>query len=104
MEALKKNLEYEDLKDVNFIPMGITYGPFQSRRLGSSLGVNLLGSSQKICSFDCKYCELGFTNLKMSEMKKFNEYPSLLAIDTHVRQHLLILSKQEKHLDHITLS
>lgn len=104
MEALKKNIEYEDLKDAHFIPMGITYGPFQSRRLGSSLGINLLGSSQKICSFDCKYCELGLTNLKMSEMKKFNEFPSLLAIDTHVRQHLLILSKQDKHLDHITLS
>jgi wyosine [tRNA(Phe)-imidazoG37] synthetase (radical SAM superfamily) len=36
------------------------YGPVQSRRLGVSLGVNLLPQRSKICSFDCPYCECGF--------------------------------------------
>ncbi|MBD3185541.1 hypothetical protein GF325_01835 [Candidatus Bathyarchaeota archaeon] len=37
-----------------------TYGPFSSRRLGLSLGINLLGQS-KICTMDCVYCEIGRT-------------------------------------------
>jgi len=35
------------------------YGPVRSRRLGSSLGVNLLPQRSKICSFDCPYCHCG---------------------------------------------
>lgn len=104
MDVLKRTPEYEDLKELTFLPMGITYGPFQSRRLGLSLGINLLGSENKICSFNCPYCELGFTKLKMSEMKKFDGFPSLEAIDSHVRQHLLILSKQNISFEYLTLS
>ncbi len=40
----------------------IAYGPVHSRRLGISLGVNLLPTNQKMCSFECIYCECGFTN------------------------------------------
>ncbi len=36
------------------------FGPIHSRRLGSSLGVNLSPVDGKICSFDCLYCEAGF--------------------------------------------
>lgn len=35
------------------------YGPIESRRLGHSLGINLLPLSRKVCSFDCIYCECG---------------------------------------------
>ena len=35
------------------------FGPVQSRRLGRSLGVNLLPPDGKLCSFDCVYCECG---------------------------------------------
>ena len=38
----------------------IVYGPVHSRRLGTSLGVNLLPYDGKLCSFDCIYCECGF--------------------------------------------
>lgn len=38
----------------------IIFGPIQSRRLGVSLGVNLLPSDGKACSFDCIYCECGY--------------------------------------------
>ena len=37
-----------------------TYGPFQSRRLGLSLGINILPQC-KICTYDCVYCEIGST-------------------------------------------
>jgi len=36
------------------------YGPVHSRRLGLSLGVNLMPPDGKVCTFDCIYCECGF--------------------------------------------
>ena len=38
----------------------IVYGPIRSRRLGVSLGVNLMPTDAKLCSFDCVYCECGW--------------------------------------------
>jgi wyosine [tRNA(Phe)-imidazoG37] synthetase (radical SAM superfamily) len=43
---------------------GIIYGPVNSRRLGRSLGINLLPSDRKLCSFDCIYCHYGRTKVK----------------------------------------
>ncbi len=42
-----------------FLWEGIINGPVRSRRLGVSLGVNLIPLRSKICSFDCPYCECG---------------------------------------------
>lgn len=42
----------------------IIFGPVKSRRLGISLGVNLLPTDSKVCSFDCIYCECGWTPRK----------------------------------------
>ena len=36
---------------------GVVYGPIQSRRVGSSLGINLCPSDVRVCSFDCVYCQ-----------------------------------------------
>lgn len=36
------------------------FGPVHSRRLGVSLGINLMPADGKVCSFDCIYCECGF--------------------------------------------
>ena len=36
------------------------FGPIKSRRLGISLGINLLPGDGKVCTFDCIYCECGF--------------------------------------------
>jgi wyosine [tRNA(Phe)-imidazoG37] synthetase (radical SAM superfamily) len=43
---------------------GILYGPVNSRRLGRSLGINLLPSRYKLCAFDCLYCHYGRTQVK----------------------------------------
>lgn len=40
----------------------IIFGPVKSRRLGVSLGINLLPSTMKVCNFDCIYCECGWTH------------------------------------------
>jgi wyosine [tRNA(Phe)-imidazoG37] synthetase (radical SAM superfamily) len=46
----------------------IIFGPVKSRRLGVSLGVNLMPTDSKVCSFDCIYCECGW-NPKKREQK-----------------------------------
>ena len=47
------------------------YGPVFSWRLGSSLGVDVLGGQEKICSFDCVYCQLGKTDYFTKERREF---------------------------------
>ena len=47
----------------------IIFGPVRSRRLGLSLGVNLLPVHAKICSFDCIYCECGWNAERRGEMR-----------------------------------
>lgn len=49
----------------------IIFGPVHSRRLGLSLGVNLLPTESKLCSFDCIYCECGW-NAEHPGMRRFN--------------------------------
>ena len=56
----------------------IVFGPIHSRRLGISLGMNLLPTNGKVCSFDCLYCECGFnkdrkTNHRMPTREEVRE-------------------------------
>ncbi len=55
---------------------GIVFGPIRSRRLGVSLGVNLLPANSKICSFNCLYCECGFN---FSSSEKYPDYEQVVA-------------------------
>ena len=50
----------------------IIYGPIRSRRLGISLGVNLLPLHSKLCNFDCIYCECGWNEDNRTEKPRFN--------------------------------
>ena len=45
----------------------IVYGPIHSRRLGVSLGINLMPTDTKLCTFDCVYCECGFNGAQRSK-------------------------------------
>ncbi|QIA06774.1 radical SAM protein [Draconibacterium halophilum] len=49
----------------------IIFGPVKSRRLGVSLGINLLPTKTKVCSFNCIYCECGFTPGEYEEKVTF---------------------------------
>jgi len=42
----------------------IIFGPVKSRRLGTSLGINLLPTQSKYCNFNCAYCECGWSDYK----------------------------------------
>lgn len=73
------------------------FGPVKSRRLGISLGINLMPNDGKICTFDCIYCECGLNKdyrtkspfptreevaakleAKLKTMKETNEQPDVL--------------------------
>ncbi len=60
---------------------GIIYGPVTSRRLGLSLGINLLPVGRKVCSFNCVYCECGDTteliDQARNEQGKRTTFPTL---------------------------
>lgn len=47
----------------------VIFGPVRSRRLGVSLGVNLLPADGKLCSFDCIYCECGLNKERRTNSK-----------------------------------
>ena len=57
----------------------IIFGPIRSRRLGLSLGVNLLPIDSKLCSFDCIYCECGW-NDEHPGKRRFNEREDVRAM------------------------
>lgn len=50
----------------------IIFGPVHSRRLGFSLGINLLPVESKLCSFDCIYCECGWNADHPTDRRRFN--------------------------------
>jgi wyosine [tRNA(Phe)-imidazoG37] synthetase (radical SAM superfamily) len=49
----------------------IIFGPVKSRRLGVSLGINLLPATRKVCNFNCIYCECGWTQKTDIKGEKF---------------------------------
>jgi len=51
--------------------VAIIYGPVASWRLGRSLGIDLLNTRRKVCSFNCVYCQLGETDQFIIEPKEF---------------------------------
>ena len=55
----------------------IVYGPVHSRRLGISLGLNILPTKKKICSFDCLYCQYGWTE-EFDYLKKMDYEPDYI--------------------------
>jgi wyosine [tRNA(Phe)-imidazoG37] synthetase (radical SAM superfamily) len=51
--------------------VAIIYGPVSSWRLGRSLGIDLLNTRRKVCSFNCVYCQLGETDQFIVEPREF---------------------------------
>lgn len=78
---------------------GIIYGPVNSRRLGRSLGINLLPTSYKLCSFDCVYCHYGRTQVK-TLFPREEQLPGVEAVLHAVREAL----QDETEFDYLTFS
>ncbi|MEO0076455.1 MAG: radical SAM protein [candidate division WOR-3 bacterium] len=78
---------------------GIIYGPVNSKRLGRSLGINLLPTTKKVCSFDCIYCHYGKTTAK-TLFPEPNELPTIEQIKIAIEQAL----KSPIKIDALTFS
>ncbi len=79
----------------------IIFGPVKSRRLGISLGVNLLPTDSKFCNFNCIYCECGWTPEK-GEMKA-SFHPAEL-VEERLRAFLSDYLAKGKKIDTITFA
>ena len=75
----------------------IVYGPIRSRRLGVSLGMNLMPITAKLCTFDCVYCECGW-----NQPVSHPVLPTREQVREALASHLIALSPN--NLDVITFS
>lgn len=78
----------------------IVFGPIHSRRLGSSLGVNLLPYDGKFCSFDCIYCECGYNK----DFKTNTKLPTRENVRAALEDRLIQLSEAGENPDVITFA
>lgn len=77
------------------------FGPVISRRLGISLGINLLPVDSKMCSFDCIYCECGWNPPRKSNKVVL---PSRETVKSLLRQKLLGMAADSQSPDVITFA
>jgi wyosine [tRNA(Phe)-imidazoG37] synthetase (radical SAM superfamily) len=84
---------------------GVTYGPVKSRRLGSSLGVNILPFGVKVCSFNCNYCQCGWTTdtVDPAALARYR-FPTAREVADALRKTLQELKGKGESLDCITLA
>ena len=78
----------------------IVFGPIHSRRLGASLGVNLLPHDGKLCSFNCLYCECGYNE----DFKARSELPSRENVRVAIENKLIHSQKNNVTIDVITFA
>ena len=78
----------------------IIFGPIKSRRLGNSLGVNLLPKYGKWCSFDCIYCECGWNK----DGKKDTVLPTKEEVRLALESKLVEFKQEGTPIDTITFS
>lgn len=76
------------------------FGPIRSRRLGNSLGINLLPTKGKICNFDCIYCECGWNRDGRGDTK----LPTAAQVRSALEDKLADLMLKGTKLDTITFS
>ena len=77
----------------------IIFGPVKSRRLGVSLGINLLPSTRKVCNFDCIYCECGWTGITDVKREKL---PSRKEVYEALEKKLASMKEKNQNPDVIT--
>ncbi|MCM1336094.1 MAG: radical SAM protein [Candidatus Amulumruptor caecigallinarius] len=76
------------------------FGPIHSRRLGTSLGVNLMPNDGKVCTFDCLYCEAGFN----AQGPGKSGIPAREQVATDLEAKLSAMKEAGEPLDVITFS
>lgn len=62
------------------------FGPVHSRRLGISLGINLMPADGKMCNFDCIYCECGFNKDHVPTLRRPSREAVATALEAKLRE------------------
>jgi wyosine [tRNA(Phe)-imidazoG37] synthetase (radical SAM superfamily) len=84
---------------------GIVYGPVRSRRLGRSLGINLTPAHLKLCSFNCSYCQYGWSeHARRASEPAFEHWPSAATVSKAVAAAVRALLAQGDRIDRLTLA
>jgi wyosine [tRNA(Phe)-imidazoG37] synthetase (radical SAM superfamily) len=83
---------------------GIIYGPLHSRRLGLSLGVNLLPIGRKVCTLNCVYCECGDTTELVEQARDDQGKPTRFPTVEAVRRQVEAALHTYPDLDALTFS
>lgn len=78
----------------------VVFGPIKSRRLGWSLGINLLPTKGKICNFDCIYCECGWN----ADGRDDTKLPSAAEVRSALEAKLADILLKGTRVDSITFS
>ena len=78
----------------------IVFGPIHSRRMGASLGINLLPYDGKLCNFDCIYCECGFNE----NFRTRTKLPTRQNVKDALEDKLIKLNEENTKLDVITFA
>jgi len=79
----------------------IIYGPVRTRRLGWSLGLNISPIPYKLCSFNCVYCQYGWTQVRTTDMtSRLGDVPT----PDQFRQALEAALLRSMEIDNITFS
>lgn len=76
------------------------YGPVHSRRLGLSLGLNLMPADGKICTFDCLYCECGFNK----DRRTHSPHPTRQQVTEALEKQLIKMHNDQEHPNVLTFA
>ncbi len=87
-------------KDQTVLFHSTIFGPVHSRRLGVSLGINLMPDDGKVCSFDCLYCEAGYN----AQGSGTTGLPSASEVGRQLEKKLQAMKEHNEPLDVITFS
>ena len=87
-------------KDQTVLFHSTIFGPIHSRRLGTSLGINLSPVDGKVCSFDCLYCEAGYNSQGIGEAGLPDEKNVLRDLEAKLSD----MKERGENLDVITFS
>lgn len=82
----------------------IVYGPVSSRRLGRSLGVNLLPGGMKVCNMNCAYCQYGWTRGAPRCRGQGKGWPAPQAVEAAVAARLQRAADSGELIDRLTVA
>ncbi len=82
----------------------LVFGPVDSRRFGRSLGINPFPPGEKICSFNCPYCECGWTNRHWVGVRKDVVWPSVASLMEEIRARLADFRASGERVDALTFA